>query len=75
MMRSGSERIRSMRGLMAERLRTGLQIREARFDSGSGLHTFPKIMSNSKSFELGKADWPPELLRGAIGTPSPALEL
>lgn len=39
MMRSGSERIRSMRGLMAERLRTGLQIREARFDSGSGLHT------------------------------------
>lgn len=40
MMRSGSERIRSMRGLMAERLRTGLQIREARFDSGSGLHTF-----------------------------------
>ncbi len=51
---------------MAERLRTGLQIREARFDSGSGLHTFPKQSQISKACGLGKVDWPPRTFARAM---------
>lgn len=38
---------RSQEGLVAEWLRRGLQILAPRFDSGRGLHLFPKITINT----------------------------